>query len=76
LVYKLFLEEYCCMDEKFIGAFPTLTHNSHIIHVEFVVSHLAFSPQYKDPRIQLARSEYAEIASVFTEEFVRLQSTR
>jgi len=76
LVYKLFLEEYCCMDEKFIGAFPTLTHNSHIIHVEFVVSHLAFSPQYKDPRIQQARSEYAEIASVFTEEFVRLQSTR
>jgi hypothetical protein len=76
LVYKLFLEEHCCMDEKFIGVFPTLTHNSHIIHVEFVVSHLAFGPQYKDPRTLQARLDYAELASVFTKEFSKLQSTR
>jgi hypothetical protein len=72
----LFLEEHCCEDEGFIGAYPTLTHNSLIIHVEFVVSHLAFSPQYKDPRTLQARSEYAEVASVFTKEFGKLQSTR
>ena len=77
LVYKLFLEKYCCMDEIFIGIYPTLTHNSHIIHVDFVVSHLAFGLQYKDPRIEHVRSEYAEIAAVFTKEFNRLllQST-
>jgi hypothetical protein len=38
-IYRLFLEEYCCDNENFIGAVPTLTHNSHIIHVEFVVSY-------------------------------------
>jgi len=76
LVYKLFLEEHCCNDEGFIGIFPTLTHNSHIIHVEFVVSHLAFAAQYKDPRTLQTCSEYAEIASMYTEEFRKLQSTR
>jgi len=75
-VYKLFLEEHCCEDEGFLGAYPTLTHNSHIIHVEFVVSHLAFGPQYNDQRIGQVRSEYEDIAALFTEEYGRRKSTR
>jgi hypothetical protein len=48
--FKIFLNEYCCEDEGFLGRWPSMIHSDHIIDTQFAVVHFAFGRQYRTAR--------------------------
>ena len=69
-IYRLFLDEHCCDDEDFLGAFPTLKNHSHIVHSYHAVSHLASYLQYEQLiTTSSILSEYLEMAIDLVAEF-------
>jgi hypothetical protein len=74
--FAMFLHLFCCEDESFVGAIPSITGDSHIMHAHFVISHFAFFPQtHPENEHVLAsiRDVYEDIAEVF--EKVQLNRT-
>ena len=74
--FTMFLHLFCCEDESFVGAIPSITGDSHIMHAHFVISHFAFFPQtHPENEHVLAsiRDVYEDIAEVF--EKVQLNRT-
>ena len=66
--FAMFLHLFCCEDESFVGAIPSITGDSHIMHTHFVVSHHAFylqtQPENADVLASI-RDVYEHIATVF-----------
>lgn len=48
--FALFLDQFCCDDEGFVGRLPTLTRVDHIVDAAFGVVHYAFAPQYRSAK--------------------------
>jgi len=66
--FTMFLHLFCCEDESFVGAIPSMTGDSHIMHAHFVVNHFAFylqtHPEYSEV-LACIRDVYEDIAKVF-----------
>ena len=74
--FTMFLHLFCCEDESFVGAIPSITGDSHIMHTHFVVSHFAFFLQTHPENehvLSTIRDVYENIAEVF--EKVQLNRT-
>ena len=69
-----FLHRFCCNFDTFIGMIPTesVSMEPNIIHVDFVVSHLAYDTQYDADTVSFDKLTvlYDEIAMKFTKSIV------
>jgi hypothetical protein len=66
--FTMFLHLFCCEDESFVGAIPSITGDSHIMHKHFVISHFAFFLQTQTENEQVLaciRDVYENIAEIF-----------
>jgi len=71
-VYKVFLDDYCCNHEIFFGLLPWLMKTSHLIHVDFIISHFAFNFQYKD---EIYRSTLESILDIYRDISINFVNT-
>lgn len=72
-VARVFLQDFvhvhCCDDEGFVGLWPSMSGNRHIVDTSFTVSHLAFHDQKLKEDFHSQIIQYNRIADLLLKEY-------
>lgn len=64
-----FIHAHCCDDEGFVGLWPSISGNVHIVDTAFTVSHLAFHDQKLKDDFNIQVKQYNQIADMLLKEY-------